>query len=49
MLGGYYNRLHTNRAVSVILYGDLGLSIRAQIGQCAILSDLGQTFGQAMG
>ena len=50
MLGGDHHGVHPNgSAVFVILHGDLGLAVGAQIVHQALLADLGQAHGHLLG
>ena len=50
MLGGDHHGVHPNgSAVFVILHGDLGFAVRAQIVHQALLADLGQAHGHLLG
>ncbi len=47
VLGGEHNGVDAHRAaVLVVLHGDLGLPVRPQVGDQALLADLGQALGQ---
>ena len=42
MLGGQHDGVQPDRGVAVVLDGDLGLAVRAQVVQHAVLADLGE-------
>ena len=48
MLAGDDDGLDGDRPVAVVADGDLGLAVRAQVGQLAVLADLGEPLGQAV-
>ena len=50
VLRGEHDGVDADRAVvGVVLDGDLGLAVRAQVGQRAVLADLGELLGEALG
>ena len=49
VLGGDEHRLQPDRPAVLVLEGDLGLAVGAQVGQHARLADLGQALGQPVG
>ena len=49
VLGRHNNRIDADRAIAVILYGHLCLSIRTQVRQGSILANLSQATGQTVG
>ena len=48
VLGGDHHGVEADRLVAVVLDGDLGLAVGAQVGDGAVLADLGQALGEAV-
>ena len=46
VLAGNDDGLDRDRAVAFVADGDLGLAVRAEVGQFAVLADLGEAFGE---
>ncbi len=46
VLAGDDHRFNGNRPIAVVPYGDLGLAVRAKVGQLAVFTDFSETFGQ---
>jgi len=49
VLGREHHGLHLEGPAVLVLHGDLGLAVGAQIGQDPLLADLGQALGEAVG
>ena len=49
VLCGNDHGIHASRLIVNVFYGDLSLAIRAQIGESAILTQIGQLFAQGVG